>query len=159
MTAFFKKDIMVNSSCDELLSELSALTMISCDRMNYGKKGEFRGNVWHNGFRIALNTYYWNSFESQAVGYVEPFGDNKCTVHLNIGPHPLILIFMCAWNLGLLVALITVSVSTFSNGISNGVAAMLLFLPFIAADVLFLRFALYSNYKKLKVRMLGFLDN
>lgn len=125
--------------------------------MNYGKNGEFRGNVWHNGFRIALNTYYWNSFESQAVGYVEPFGDNKCKVRLSIGPHPLVLIIMFFWNLGLLTALIAVSLSAFSDGISKGFAAMLLFLPFIAADVLFLRFALYSNYKKLKVRILDIL--
>ena len=158
MTAFFKKDIIVNRSCDKLLSELSALTIISCDRTNYGKKGEFRGNVWHNGFSIALNTYYWNSFESQAVGYVEPLGDNKCTVHLSIGPHPLVMILMCVWNIGLLVALIAVSISTFSDGISKGITSMLLFMPFIAADVLFLRFALYSNYKKLKARMLGLLE-
>ena len=125
--------------------------------MNYGKKGEFRGNIWQNGFRIALNTYYWNSFESQAVGYVEPFDGNRCTVHLSIGPHPLVLIIMCAWNLGLLVALIAVSISSFSEDISKGFAVMLLFLPFIAADVLFLRFALYSNYKKLKVRILDIL--
>lgn len=157
MAAFFKKDIVVNRSCDELLSMLSASTILSCDRMNYGKKGEFRGNVWQNGFRIALNTYYWNSFESQAVGYVEPFGGNKCTVHLSIGPHPLVLIIMCAWNLGLLMALIAVSISSFSEDISKGFAVMLLFLPFIAADVLFLRFALYSNYKKLKVRILDIL--
>lgn len=157
MVVFFKKDIIVNRSCDEFLSELSASTIISCDRMNYGKEGEFRGNVWQNGFRIALNTYYWNSFESQAVGYVEPFGGNKCTVHLSIGPHPLVLIIMCAWNLGLLVALIAVSISSFSEDISKGFAAMLLFLPFIVADVLFLRFALYSNYKKLKGRILDIL--
>lgn len=125
--------------------------------MNYGKKGEFRGNVWQNGFRIALNTYYWNSFESQAVGYVEPFDGNRCTVHLSIGPHPLVLIIMCAWNFGLLVALIAVYISSFSEDISKGFAVMLLFLPFIAADVLFLRFALYSNYKKLKVRILDIL--
>ena len=62
MVPFFKKDLVVNRSCDALLSELSASTIISCDRMNYGKEGEFRGSVWHNGFRIALNTYYWNSF-------------------------------------------------------------------------------------------------
>ena len=125
--------------------------------MNYGKKGEFRGNIWQNGFRIALNTYNWNSFESQAVGYVEPFDGNRCTVHLSIGPHPLVLIIMYAWNLGLLVALIAVSISSFSEDIFKGFAVMLLFLPFIAADVLFLRFALYSNYKKLKVRILDIL--
>jgi lipoprotein len=157
MAIFFKNNIVVNRSCDEILSMLSASTILSCDRMNYGKKGEFRGNVWQNGFRIALNTYYWNSFESQAVGYVEPFGDNKCTVHLSIGPRLLVLIIMCAWNIGLLVALIAVSISSFSEDISKGFAAMLLFLPFIAADVLFLRFSLYSNYKKLKVRILDIL--
>lgn len=158
MVAFFRKEILVHRSCDELLSELSALTIISCDRMNYGKKGEFRGNVWQNGFRIALNTYYWNSFESQAAGYVEPFGDNKCKVRLSIGPHTLVLIVMFFWNIGLLTALIAVSMSAFSDGISKGFAVMLLFLPFIAADILFLRFALYSNYKKLKTRILGFLE-
>lgn len=157
MAAFFKKEIVVNRSCDELLSELSAATIISCDRTNYGKKGEFRGNVWHNGFRIALNTYYWNSFESQATGYVIPLDDTQCTVHLSIGPHPLVLVVMCFWNIGLLVALIATSLSAFSNGIPRGIATMLLFLPFIAADVLFLRFALYSNYKKLKSRILEIL--
>lgn len=156
MAIFFKNDIVVNLSCDELLSELSASTIISCDRMNYGKKGEFRGNVWKNGFRIALNTYYWNSFESQAVGYVEPFGDNKCMIRLSIGPQPFVLVIMCFWNLGLLVALIAASISIFSDGVSNGFAAILLLVPFIVADILFLHL-LYSNYKKLKARMLGIL--
>lgn len=157
MTAFFKKDIVVNRSCYRLLSELSASTIISCDRMNYGKKGEFRGNVWQNGFSIALNTYYWNSFESRADGHVEPLGHDKCMVHLSIGPHLIILFLMCIWNLGLLAAFIAVSISSFSDGISKGFISVLLFLPFIAADVFFLRFALYSNYKKLKYRMLGLL--
>lgn len=157
MAAFFKKDIVVNRSCDELLSELSSLTIISCDRMNYGKKGEFRGNVWQNGFRIALNTCYWNSFESQAVGYVEPLGDNKCMIRLSIGPHTFVLVIMCFWNLGLLVALIAASISTFYEGISKCIATILLFVPFIVADILFLRLALYSNYKKLKARILDIL--
>ncbi|WP_301026068.1 hypothetical protein [Muribaculum sp.] len=150
----FKKDIVVNRSCDELLSELSALTIISCDRKNYGKKGEFRGNVWQNGFRIALNNYYWNSFESQAVGYVEALDVRQCIVHLSIGPNPLVLVVMCFWNLCFLVALIAASISAFSVNTSKGFAALILFLPFIAVDVLFLRYALYSNYKKLKVRLL-----
>lgn len=157
MAIFFKKDLIVNRSCAEFLSELSASTIISCDRMNYGKKGEFRGNVWQNGFRIALNTYYWSSFESQAVGYVKPFGDNKCMIRLSIGPHPFALVIMCFWNLGLLVALIAASISTFSYGMSKFIATILLFIPFIVADILFLRLALYSNYKKLKVRILNFL--
>lgn len=157
MAAFFKKNMVVNRSCDELLSELSVSTIISCDRMNYGKKGEFRGNVWQNGFRVALNTYYWNSFESQAVGYVYPHGDNKCVVHLSIGPHPFVVILMCFFNFGLLVALIAASISAFFDDTTKSFASMLLFLPFIAADVLFLRFALYSNYKKLKKRMLELL--
>lgn len=54
MVPFFKKDLVVNRSCDALLSELSASTIISCDRMNYGKKGEFRGSVWHE-----LNPKSW----------------------------------------------------------------------------------------------------
>lgn len=157
MTAFFKNNIVVNRSCDKLLSELSASTIISCDRMNYGKKGEFRGNVWQNGFRIALNTYYWNSFESQAIGYIQPHGENKCVVHLSIGPHTLVLIIMCFWNLGILAGLIAASISAFSDGTSKGFAAMLLFLPFIVADVLFLRYALYSNYKRLKFQLLELL--
>lgn len=157
MVPFFKKDLVVNRSCDELLSELSASTIISCDRMNYGKKGEFRGSVWNNGFRIALNTYYWNSFESQASGSVESYGDSQCVVHLSIGIHPLVLIIMCLWNLGLIAALIAAAVSAFSDGTSKGFAIILLFIPFIAADVLFLRFALYSNYKKMKIKMLEYL--
>lgn len=43
------------------------------------------------------------------------------------------------------------------DGTTKSFTSMLLFLPFIAADVLFLRFALYSNYKKLKKRMLELL--
>ena len=157
MVAFFKKNMVVNRNCDKLLSELSASTIISYDSMNYGKKGEFRGNVWQNGFRIALNTFYWNSFESQSVVYVEPFGDNKCIIRLSIGPHPFVVILMCFWNFGLLVALIAASISAFFDGTTKSFTSMLLFLPFIAADVLFLRFALYSNYKKLKKRMLELL--
>lgn len=45
------------------------------------------------------------------------------------------------------------------DGTTKSFTSMLLFLPFIAADVLFLRFALYSNYKKLKKRMLELLDS
>lgn len=45
------------------------------------------------------------------------------------------------------------------DGTTKSITSMLLFLPFIAADVLFLRFALYSNYKKLKKRMLELLDS
>lgn len=78
MITFFKHNIVVNRSKDELLSFISASNVISCDRMNYGKKDEFRGSVWRNGFRIALNTYYVNSFASDAVGIVEQVGKDKC---------------------------------------------------------------------------------
>lgn len=157
MGVFFKNDIVINRRCDELLSELSALTITSSDRMNYGKEGEFRGVIWNNGFKIALNTHYWNSFESQATGYVEPLGNKQCVVHLNIGINPLILVLMCLWNLGLLVAIIAASISVFSDGTSSDFIAMLLFLPFIIVNVVFLRFAIYSNYKKLKDRIFDLL--
>lgn len=102
MITFFKHDIVVNRSKDELLSFISASTVISCDRMNYGKKGEFRGSVWRNGFRIALNTYYVNSFASDAVGIVEQVGKDKCRVHLAVGMSEFVLVMMAVWNMGLL---------------------------------------------------------
>ena len=158
MITFFKRDIVVNRSRDELLSFISASTIISCDRMNYGKKGEFRGMVWQNGFRIALNTYYLNSFASDAVGTVQPTENNKCLVHLEIGMSGFVLLLMAAWNVGLIFALIVVSSSCFDDGIAKGFATLLLFIPFVLIDFLFLRFALYGNYKKLKKRMLEILN-
>ena len=157
MITFFKRDIVVNRSKDELLSFISASTVISCDRMNYGKKGEFRGLVWQDGFRIALNTVYLNSFASDALGAVQPIGDNKCLVHLKVGLSLLVLSLMTVWNAGLLFALIVVLPSCFANGVAEGAATLLIFFPFILIDFLFLRFALYGNYKKLKRRMLEIL--
>lgn len=125
--------------------------------MNYGKRGEFRGSVWQSGFRIALNTSYMNSFESQAAGWVEPYGDSHCVVHLTIGPPALALVVMLFWNMGLAVALAAALVAAFSSGTPRGFAALLLFLPFIAVDVVFIRFLLCSSYRKLKARILGLL--
>lgn len=159
MIAFFKRDIVVNVSRDELLSFISSTTIISCDRTNYGKKGEFRGTVWQNGFRIALNTYYFNSFASDAVGIMEPYGENKSLVHLKIGMSELVLIIMILWNIGLFFALIVVLLSCFASGIAEGAATLLIFSPFILIDFLFIRFALYSNYLKLKKRMLEILSS
>lgn len=157
MIAFFKCDIVVNRTKDELFSFISASTVILCDRMNYGKKGEFRGMVWQDGFRIALNTVYLNSFASDALGSVQPIGDNKCLVHLKVGLSLLVLSLMTVWNAGLLFALIVVLPSCFAEGIAEGVATLLIFTPFVLIDFLFLRFALYVNYKKLKKRMLEIL--
>ena len=109
MITFFKHDIVVNRSKDELLSFISASTVISCDRMNYGKKDEFRGSVWRNGFRIALNTYYVNSFASDAVGIVEQVGKDKCRVHLAVGMSEFVLVMMAVWNMGLLFIFMLVS--------------------------------------------------
>lgn len=157
MITFFKRDIVVNRSKDELLSFISASTVISCDRMNYGKKGEFRGIVWQNGFRIALNTYYFNSFASDAVGIMEHYGEDKSLVHLEIGMSELVLILMILWNVGLFFALIVVLPSCFAEGIAEGAATLLIFTPFVLIDFLFLRLALYVNYKELKKRMLEIL--
>lgn len=157
MAGFFKREIVVNRSCEELLSELSAKTINLWDIGNYGKKGEFRGDVWQNGFRIALNTSFWNSFESIAEGRVEPSGDRQCIVSLTIGPGMSRLIVMCFWNLVILVTFVTVSASAFSDGIAKGFATMLIFVPFIAVDVVFLRYCLYANYKKVKEKILDFL--
>ena len=157
MIAFFKRDIVVNVSRDELLSFISSTTIISCDRTNYGKKGEFRGIVWQNGFRIALNTYYFNSFASDAIGNIQPTEDDKCLVHLKIGMSELVLIIMILWNVGLFFALIVVLPSCFAKGIAEGAATLLIFTPFVLVDFLFIRFALYSNYQKIKKRMLEIL--
>ena len=157
MITFFKHDIVVNRSKDELLSFISASNVISCDRMNYGKKDEFRGSVWRNGFRIALNTYYVNSFASDAVGIVEQVGKDKCRVHLAVGMSEFVLVMMAVWNIGLFFALIVVLPSCFASGIAEGAATLLIFSPFILIDFLFIRFALYSNYLKLKKRMLEIL--
>ncbi len=159
MITFFKHDIVVNRSKDELLSFISASTVISCDRMNYGKKGEFRGMVWQDGFRIALNTFYLNSFASDAHGAVQPIVNNKCLVHLKIGMSLLVLSLMAVWNVGLFFALIVVLPSCFAEGIAEGAATLLIFTPFVLIDFLFLRFALYSNYQKLKKRMLEILTS
>lgn len=157
MITFFKRDIVVNMGMGELLSFISANTIISSDRMNYGKKCEFRGTVWQNGFRIALNTYYLNSFASDAVGTVQPTEDDKCLVHLKIGTSELVLVLMILWNVWLLFALIVVLPSCFANRIIEGAATLLIFIPFVLIDFLFIRFALYSNYQKLKKRMLEIL--
>lgn len=154
--AFFKDEIAVDRSLNELMSELSAMT-IEPDRRNYGQKVVFRGYIWQYDFKIELNTFYYNSFGSQAIGQVQPTGDNKCIVDLSIGPDPLVIVFTCIWNLLLLMALITVSISEFSESIDDGIEALLLFVPFIAIDALFLRCFLYSNFKKLKAKMLDFL--
>lgn len=154
--AFFQNEIVVNRSFKELLSELSAMT-VKPDRRNYDRKGVFRGYIWQYDFKIELNTIYYNSFGSQAIGQVQPIGDNKCIVELSIGPDPLVIVFFCLWNLGLLVALITVSISEFSDSVDDGIEALMLFVPFIAIDALFSRYFLYSNYKKLKTKMLDFL--
>lgn len=127
------------------------------DRRNYDRKGVFRGYIWRYDFKIELNTFYYNSFGSQAIGQVQPIGDNKCIIELSIGPDPLVIVFTCIWNLFLLVALITVSISEFSDSVDDGIEALMLFVPFIALDAMFLRDFLFSNYKKLKTKMLGFL--
>ena len=151
--------MIVDRSREELLEFISASTIIPCDRKNYGKIGEFRGSVWQNGFQIALNTGYFNSFESEALCYVDHLNDDQCIVHCKIGINPLVLTLMCIWNFGLVVALIGASIKVASyNGIATRIAAMLVFLPFISMDFIFLRFALYSNYKKLKRRMLDILN-
>lgn len=154
--AFFQNEIVVNRSFKELLSELSAMT-VKPDRRNYDRKGVFRGYIWQYDFKIELNTFYYNSFGSQAIGQVQPIGDNKCIIELSIGPDPLVIVFTCIWNLFLLVALITVSISEFSDSVNDGIEALMLFVPFIALDAVFLRYFLFSNYKKLKTKMLGFL--
>lgn len=106
--------------------------------LKYERKRDLSGNVTCGNFRILISTRY--DLPQEQI--------EDTIIHE---------IIMCAWNLGLLVALIAVSISSFSEDISKGFAVMLLFLPFIAADVLFLRFALYSNYKKLKIRILDIL--
>lgn len=158
MATFFKKDFVVNRSCDDFLSELSATTIAYHGKRTYSETGEFYGKVWQNGFKIALNTSslntpYWNSFASWAVGYVAPIGKNKCMVHISIGPKTLPLIFMIYWNLCLLFALIITAISLFSNSASQGLSIMLIFVPFIAVDIFFLRFALCSSYKRIKAKM------
>ena len=110
--AFFQNEIVVNRSFKELLSELSAMT-VKPDRRNYDRKGVFRGYIWQYDFKIELNTFYYNSFGSQAIGQVQPIGDNKCIIELSIRPDPLVIVFTCIWNLFLLVALITVCIYVF----------------------------------------------
>ena len=68
-----------------------------------------------------------------------------------------VLVMMAVWNMGLLFIFMLVLSSCFTNGIAVGIAKLLIFIPFVLIDFLFLRFALYANYKKLKKRMLEIL--
>lgn len=158
MGLFYEQDVRVNRNINDLLSELAATTISPLDRRNYGRNGEFRGDIWYNGFNLALNTFYRNSFASEATGIIQPVDQDKCVVHLKVGPRPFVLVFMCIWNFGLLMALIAVSKLLISGEFGGNYAVLLLFVPFIIADFVFLRFALYSNYKKLKARMLDLLS-
>lgn len=155
---FFRQVLTVNCNKEKLISTVASSTIDVTDTTSYGRAAEFRGEVWPDGFQVSLNTAYYNSFESHASAYVKSLGNNKCEVYLEIGVNVLIMILMGIWNVGVLVGLVVAAISVFSSGDLAELEWMLVFVPFIAADVLFLRFALYSNYKKLKYRILEFLD-
>ncbi len=159
----YKQDIVVNMNIHEIMDFMDKTTFRPTSavitRHSFVKGFEFRGSVWTDGFCVIRNSDFQSSLAPMAKASISPENENRCEVHLEIGPNILTVIFMSLFAIGILAIGATTIHEIIAHGmVGDTVLILTVFILFASVLFLFLRFGFYSRYKKLKSRMVELLS-